>query len=105
MLTCRFADRSRDLGFGDKAAKGGPSLDGFVHDHIPATCDGSDIDAWSHIGPQGTHVAMVIEYPESKLVQGAEEYLQPVATRSDVGREVAQRVHGRTGGVGRMGGS
>jgi hypothetical protein len=65
---------------------------GFVGGHIPATHDSSDIDAWSHVGLSGTHVAMVLEHPESGLLQGAEEYLRYVARRSGVNGQVAQRL-------------
>lgn len=54
--------------------------------------DHRDHDSWSHVGPSGTHVALVIEYPESGLVQGAEEYLRHVAQRGGVDGEVAQRL-------------
>ncbi|GHB03549.1 hypothetical protein GCM10010330_67250 [Streptomyces tendae] len=43
----------------------------FVDGHIPAT-QGSDFDAWSHILGHGTHRAMVLSYPHSGLLQGAE---------------------------------
>ncbi|MGQ4465243.1 hypothetical protein ACN6LC_004643 [Streptomyces violaceoruber] len=52
----------------------------FVDGHIPAT-QGSDFDAWSHILGHGTHRAMVLSYPHSGLLQGAEGYLRTFAER------------------------
>lgn len=72
---------------------------GYVDGHIPAVdIEGTrksrdrDHDSWCHVGPSGTHVAMVIEYPESGLIQGAEEYLRQVTQRRGVDPEVAQRL-------------
>lgn len=49
--------------------------------HI-AVADGKrDFDSWSHALGSGTHVAMVVMYPESELRQGAEEYLRHTAAR------------------------
>ncbi|MFB1047379.1 hypothetical protein [Streptomyces chrestomyceticus] len=54
---------------------------GYVDGHIPATTDSSDFDAWSHVGPYGTHRAMVLKYPRSGMLQGAETYVRSVAGR------------------------
>lgn len=65
---------------------------GFVDGHIPAAHRGSDIDSWSHAGSPGTHVAMVLEYPEPALVQGAEEYLRHVARSPSAYGQMAKRI-------------
>jgi hypothetical protein len=65
---------------------------GFVDGHIPAAHDGSDLDSWSHVGTPGTHVAMVLGYPESGLLQGAEEYPRHVARSLSAYGQMAQRV-------------
>ncbi|WP_327359618.1 hypothetical protein [Streptomyces sp. NBC_01304] len=55
---------------------------GFVDGHIPASVpDGADFDAWSHLLTPGTHKALVIKYPRSGLLQGAESYLRHVEAR------------------------
>jgi hypothetical protein len=66
---------------------------GFVDGHIPITRPGSDHDSWDHFLAYGTHISMVVSYPESTLLQGAEEYLRYTARRSGIDPEVARQLH------------
>jgi len=66
----------------------------FVDGHIPAPADqqGQDFDSWSHILAEGTHRAMVMKYPRSGLLQGAEPYLRWSAARKGIDSKVAEQL-------------
>ncbi|WP_128380366.1 hypothetical protein [Streptomyces cavernae] len=63
----------------------------FVDGHIPSA-KGTDFDAWSHILGNGTHRAMVLSYPRSGLLQGAEAYLRTAAERRTTHPKVAAQL-------------
>ena len=64
----------------------------FVDGHIPAVQSPGvpDFDSWSHISAEGTHAAMVVGFPHSGLLQGAEDYLRSLVQRKGVNPEVAE---------------
>lgn len=66
----------------------------YVEGHLPVThqIDGRYYDCWDHLQGFGTHVAMAQAYPESSVLQGAEEYLRYTAQRSDIDPQVRQRL-------------
>lgn len=63
----------------------------YVEGHIPAARSNC-FDAWSHVGLEGTHRAMVVHFPESALLQGAEPYVRWRADDKQTGPEVAARM-------------
>lgn len=63
----------------------------YVEGHIPAATSDC-FDAWSHVGREGTHRAMVLNFPESALLQGAEPYVRWRADDKQTRPEVAARM-------------
>jgi hypothetical protein len=51
-----------------------------------------DFDSWSHVGPAGTHVAMVVANPWSGMLQGAQEYLRYSLRRPGIDLDLARRL-------------
>ncbi|MFD9813299.1 hypothetical protein [Streptomyces sp. NPDC059080] len=65
---------------------------GFVDGHVAAPEDQVDVDSWSHHLERGIHRAMVVAYPHSGLLQGAEPYLRWLAGDRYTLPEVAARL-------------
>ncbi|WP_412075606.1 hypothetical protein ACLF6K_06730 [Streptomyces xanthophaeus] len=63
----------------------------FVEGHVAALA-APDIDAFNHVITWGTHVAMVLAYPRSGMLQGAEAYLRHKAEWMSTQREVAREL-------------
>ncbi|MFD9114644.1 hypothetical protein [Streptomyces bottropensis] len=61
----------------------------FVDGHIAAPEDQVDVDSWSHHLERGTHRALVLAYPRSGLLQGAEPYLRWRAGHKGTAPEIA----------------
>ncbi|MER6573937.1 hypothetical protein ABT288_49400 [Streptomyces sp. NPDC001093] len=61
----------------------------FIDGHIAAPEGVLDIDFFSHCLERGAHRALVIAYPRSGLLQGAEPYLRWLAARRDTLSDVA----------------
>jgi len=64
----------------------------FVDGHIAAPEDEVDVDSISHQLERGTHRALVLTYPRSGLLQGAEPYLRWRAGHKDTDADVAARL-------------
>ena len=67
---------------------------GFADGHIPSVNHpgSGDFDSWSHVLGFGTHAAMVIRYPSSGLLQGAEGYLRAAARSQRTSPSVRRRL-------------
>ncbi len=64
----------------------------YVRGHIRRPEPENDMDHWSHVGRNGTHVAMVMQELESGMVQGAEQYIRYTATRKGVHPDMARKL-------------
>lgn len=64
----------------------------FVDGHVAAPEGEVDVDSWSHQLERGTHRAMVVTYPRSGLLQGAESYVRWLAGDRYTLPEVAARL-------------
>lgn len=65
---------------------------GFVDGHVAAPEGEVDVDSWSHHLARGTHRALVLTYPRSGLLQGAEAYVRWRAGDKHTRPEVAARL-------------
>ncbi|MFG3042921.1 hypothetical protein ACGFYZ_39080 [Streptomyces sp. NPDC048330] len=66
---------------------------GFVDGHVAAPEDEVDVDSWSHQLARGTHRGLVVGYPRSGLLQGAEPYLRWCAGDRHTPPELAARLN------------
>lgn len=69
----------------------------YVDGHIPVSQqDGefeqNDFDSRSHVLGSGTHVSMVLKYPHSAMLQGAEDYLRWAVSNRGTSPDVATRL-------------